>query len=110
MEAFMKGDVVVVPFPFSDLSSSKKRPTLVTASLDSEDIILCQITGEDRIESYSIMLDDPGFKQGGLKVSSIIRPNRLFTADKSIILYKVGSIKNHKMKQVEKEIINIFTS
>ena len=66
METLMKGDVVIVPFPFSDLSSSKKRPALVAASLESEDIILCQITGEDRIESYSIMLDDHGFKQGGL--------------------------------------------
>jgi mRNA interferase MazF len=38
------GSVVLVPFPFSDLSNSKKRPALVVASADRGDWILCQIT------------------------------------------------------------------
>jgi mRNA interferase MazF len=44
MEKFVKGDIVVIPFPFSDLSGSKKRPALVLANLQGDDIILCQIT------------------------------------------------------------------
>ena len=40
---FLKGDVVVLPFPFSDLSQSKRRPALVAANLEGDDIILCQI-------------------------------------------------------------------
>ena len=43
MGRFMKGDVAVIPFPFSDLSDSKKRPALILAELDGDDIILCQI-------------------------------------------------------------------
>ena len=50
MEEFVKGDVVVLPFPFSDLSNSKKRPALVVANLEGEDIILCQITSKARID------------------------------------------------------------
>ena len=45
MGAFVKGDVVVAPFPFSDLSATKKRPALVVATLTGDDVILCQITG-----------------------------------------------------------------
>ncbi|MFH1972979.1 MAG: hypothetical protein ABIJ18_05900 [archaeon] len=41
MEEFVKGDVVVIPFPFSDLSNSKKRPAFVAANLKGDDIILC---------------------------------------------------------------------
>jgi len=41
---FVKGDVVVLPFPFSDLSAVKRRPALVVAALTGEDVILCQIT------------------------------------------------------------------
>ncbi len=109
MEEFVKGDVVVLPFPFSDLSKSKKRPALVVAILEGEDIVLCQITSEARVDSYSIVLTSNDFKKGSLNLTSMIRPNKLFTADKSIILYKVGSLKESKIKEVEKGIVNIFT-
>ena len=108
MEEFMKGDVVVLPFPFSNLSKSKKRPALVVANLKSQDIILCQITSETRLDDYSIVLANSDFKKGNLNLTSIIRPNRLFTADKSIILYKIGSIKESKVKEVEEGIVKIF--
>jgi mRNA interferase MazF len=109
MEEFVKGDIVVLPFPFSDLTKSKKRPALVVATLQGDDIILCQITSEARIDNYSKILLNSDFKNGSLNLTSIIRPNRLFTADKSIILYKVGLIKDSKIKEIEKEIIKIFT-
>lgn len=104
-----KGDVVVLPFPFSDLSASKKRPALVAASLDGDDVILCQITSEARKDGYSIVLPTADFKEGKLDVNSTIRPNRLFTADKSIILYKAGSLNQKKIKEVEAAIIRIFS-
>ena len=109
MEKLMKGDVVVLPFPFSDLSASKKRPALIVAMLQGDDIILCQITSAARSDNYSISLNNNDFKQGKLDVESMIRPNRLFTADKSIVLYKVGSLDNNKIKEVEKNIVNIIT-
>ena len=92
MAKFVKGDVVVVPFPFSDLSQSKKRPALVIASLLGNDLILCQITSKARIDGYSIVLANEDFRQGSLNLTSMIRPNKLFTADKSIVLYKIGTI------------------
>ena len=98
MEAFVKGDVVVLPFPFSDLSTTKRRPGLVVADLEGDDIILCQITSKVMEDAYSIFLKDGDFKKGSLKVESIIRPNKLFTADRSIILYKTGTLKDAKIK------------
>ena len=109
MEEFVKGDVVVLPFPFSDLSKSKKRPALVAAILEGDDIVLCQITSEARIDSYSIALTSSEFKKGSLNLTSMIRPNKLFTADESIILYKIGSLKESKIKEVEKGIVDMFT-
>jgi mRNA interferase MazF len=109
MEEFVKGDVVVLPFPFSDLTRSKRRPALVVAGLDGGDVILCQITSAARIDGYSILLSDGDFKEGSLDVSSIIRPNRLFTADSSIIIYKAGVLDASKIKEVENELVRIMT-
>ena len=75
----MKGDVVVLSFPFSDLSQTKRRPALVLAELQGDDLILCQITSQAREDGYSIRLDASDFSVGGLSQSSRIRPNLLFT-------------------------------
>ena len=108
MERLVKGDVVVLPFPFSDLSKSKKRPALILANLDGDDVILCQITSQARVDNYSIILTDNDFKKGSLNLTSNIRPNKLFTADKSLILYKIGALKESKIKEVETSILNIL--
>ena len=46
MERFVKGDVVVVPFPFSDLTYAKRRPALVVAELEGDDLILSNYESE----------------------------------------------------------------
>lgn len=108
MEEFVKGDVVVVPFPFSDLSKSKRRPALVVANLEGDDLILCQITSEVRVDNCSILLSDDDFEKGSLNLTSLIKPNRVFTADKSIILKKIGFLKNSKIREIENSLIDIF--
>jgi mRNA interferase MazF len=72
-------------------------------------MILCQITSEVRVDDYSIILSNKDFKEGSLNLISMIKPHRIFTADKSIILYKIGVLKDLKIKEVEKEIVKIFT-
>jgi len=108
MERFVKGDVVVVPFPFSDLSQSKRRPALVITPLEGNDNILCQITSKNISDNYAISIDDVDFESGSLKQVSNIRPNRLFTADNQIILYRLGSIKKEKLTQLIQKVIEII--
>lgn len=108
MAKFIKGDVVVVPFPFSDLSQSKRRPALIIATLEGDDAILCQITSKTIKDAYAISIDDIDFDAGSLKQSGNIRPNRLFTADSHIILYRAGRIKDDKLSQVVEKLIEII--
>jgi mRNA interferase MazF len=105
---FVKGDVVVVPFPFSDLTQSKKRPALVIAVLEGDDVILCQITSKTIKDSYAISLNDEDYEIGSLKQSSNIRPNRIFTADSHIILYRVGNLKTEKLARVINGVVEII--
>ncbi len=110
MERFVKGEIVVVPFPFSDLSRSKRRPALVLSDLRGDDIILCQITSKNVNDFYSITLEPKDFTFGNLYQTSNIRPNRIFTADKNIILKKTGRINSTKLAEVVNKIFEILNS
>src|SRR3989337_1221383 len=108
MARFVKGDVVVVPFPFSDLTQSKRRPAVVIAELTGKDVILCQITSQWINDEYALLIDDKDFDEGNLNQISHIRPNRIFTADSSIILYSVGHLKKKMIDDVIDKLIEIL--
>ena len=110
MGAFVRGDVVVTPFPFSDLSANKKRPALVVGSLAGYDVILCQITSQPNPDIYSLSLKASDFRSGSLQHDSFIRPGRIFTADSRIVLYKAGNLSMKKIDEVIEKIISILKS
>jgi len=110
MEKFVKGDVVVTPFPFSDLKSSIKRPALIVANLKGDDLILCQITSKKHPDPYQIELNQKEFLQGNLSINSFIKPSILFTLRNSIILYRAGKVNKNKIIEVEDKICKIIKS
>lgn len=108
MAGFVKGDVVIVPFPFSDLTQSKRRPALVISKLEGDDLILCQITSQTVKDNYAVPINTGDFESGELKQPGNIRPNRIFTADGHIILYKIGSLNKDKVNRVIEKIVEII--
>jgi mRNA interferase MazF len=90
------------------LSLSKRRPALVLADLHGDDIILCQITSKTIKDICSVSVDSDDFKSGNLKQQSNIRPNRIFTADKNILLKKVGKISTSKYNEVLEVLFEIL--
>jgi mRNA interferase MazF len=80
----------------------------VIATLKGDDVILCQITSQARADEYSIRLDDVDFISGGLNQSSRIRPNRLFTADSGIIVYRAGHVSDAKAGETIDHLITIL--
>ena len=104
----LKGDVVVIPFPFSDLAQTKRRPALVLATPDGNDVVLCQITSQAVRDRYAVSLAEADFAQGGLHQSSNVRPNRMFTADQAIILYRAGALKPDKLAELVERAIEII--
>jgi mRNA interferase MazF len=90
--ALLPGLVVLVRFPFSDLSSSKLRPAVVLAHSGGVDWILCQVTSSPYGDSRAIALEADSFATGGLVRDSFARPGKLFTASQSIIVRQPGSL------------------
>jgi mRNA interferase MazF len=103
------GEVVVLPFPQTNLQAGKRRPALVVADLNGDDLILCQITSQFRSDGYSVPLTVADFERGRLTTDSFIRPNRLFTVEQSVILYVAGKVKDSKLREVRARICDLFS-
>lgn len=109
METFRKGEIVLFPFPFTDLTNRKLRPGLVVSNEMKEDLILCQITSKNtRKDNFVIELNREETLEGSLMIDSYIRGNMLFTASKNQIIKKVCKINKKKYLQVIDKIISII--
>ena len=99
------GVVVLVRFPFSDLSSSKLRPALVIAFVGGTDWVLCQITSNPYSDPTAVALTRASFAEGGLPRDSFVRPGKLFTASESIVVRTVGQLTSSAHRVVVEAII-----
>ena len=104
-----KFDLILVDFPFSDLSKIKKRPALVIKSLGGANTILCQITTKKRgINKYEVFLPKASCK-GDIRFDSFIYLDMVFTLYKNLIHEKIGEIKDIKVKElIRNKIKEIF--
>ena len=105
---FVKGDVVVLPFPFSDLSQSKRRPALVVAEAGGDELVLCQITSQPVRDRYAVGLNQADFRAGSLSKQSNVRPNRVFTADAGIIAYSAGHLHDPRTNEVVEKLVELL--
>ena len=100
--------VVLVRFPFSDLSQSKLRPAIVLADAGREDWILCQVTSKPYGDSKAILLEGSGFESGSLRVESYMRPGKLFTAHQSLIVSEAGRLTEATFQQIIEAIVALL--
>lgn len=103
------GEVVVLPFPQTNLQPGKRRPALVVVDLAGSDLILYQITSQVHRDPYSISLDANDFQAGRLAVRSYIRPNRLFTVEQSVIVYTARRLTSAKLDETLAKLRQLFT-
>jgi len=104
------GAVVLVPFPFSDLSQSKLRPAVVLADAARGDWILCQITSKPYADPRAIEISDLDFRDGSLRVTSYARPGKLFTANQTLIVAEVGHLRETKLKLIRDAVTALLNA
>ena len=107
-----KGKIVLIPFPFTDLSASKVRPAVIVSNFSQgEDIIVAFISSlKHRTQKTDIVLNshDKDFSKTGLKVDSVIKTGKLATLDKKIILGEIGEVSMDIEKEINKKIKILF--
>ena len=102
------GVVVLVRFPFSDLSASKLRPALVVARAGVSDWVLCQITSNRYGDPQSVGITKSSFSTGGLERDSFVRPGKLFTANEGIVIRSVGQLSSEAHASVVEAIVTLL--
>ena len=108
MESPSAGSVVLVPFPFSDLSRSKLRPAAVLAEISREDYVLCQVTSNPYADSGAVELTDDSFTSGSLKHTSYARPGKLFTANADLFEGIAGDLKEEVRSKIAEAVAELL--
>lgn len=108
MGLFATRQVVLLPFPFSDLTASKLRPALVLADAGKGDWVLCQITSNPYADPSAVALNDTDFVKGGLNRVSYARASKIFTAHESLFQRAVGQLQPKRYGQVVQTTVNLL--
>ncbi|MBK8088648.1 MAG: type II toxin-antitoxin system PemK/MazF family toxin [Chitinophagaceae bacterium] len=102
----IKGDIILVPFPFTDLSGSKTRPALVLYT-DERDVTVAFISSQAQIAALTDILLKPD-ELNRLKQVSVIRLSKLATLDRDIVLGKLGELSKEQLGSVNQNLIALF--
>ncbi len=105
MGAFAIGQIVILPFPFSDLSDKKYRPALLLAYVGKSDWLACQITSNAYADKLAIEIDDADFVTGSLQRLSYARAGKLFTAHHSLFASIAGQLQLNKLHDIREAVI-----
>ncbi|MGB3672084.1 MAG: type II toxin-antitoxin system PemK/MazF family toxin [Phormidesmis sp.] len=108
-----KGDIILVPFPFTDLSQTKLRPAVVLwADSKGQDVTLCFISSQniDRLTAneFVIAATDPQFSMTGLKVTSKVRVTRVVTLERRLLQRRLGRLGDRLMSRLDQVLRNAF--
>ena len=106
MVALSAGGVVLVPFPFSDLSQAKLRPAIVLANTGRGDWILCQVTSSPYGAPRAVHLTPSSLGSGSLRSDSYARPGKLFTASADLVVAQVATLTHAALQQLIEAVVS----
>ena len=105
-------EIVLLPYPFSDLERTKVRPALVISNNSfnrkSEDCMMVPLTAVIKDEPYSVLINQEDLFSGKLLKPSRIRVDKIFSVEKNLVSMKIGVVNEDVLKKVKLEIGKIF--
>jgi len=109
---YKQGDIILIPFPFTDLSGSKKRPAMILSKQKynkvSDDFILCGITSNLKNRMFSILITKKDLEEGFIPKKSIIKTNKIFSLKQNLSIKKIGKVKKTVIDDVKNELFKLI--
>ena len=111
--AYRQGDIVLVSFPFTDLTSTKRRPALVLSpnsfNAAGEDLVLAAITSHITGDPNAVHLRRGDFAAGGLPKASVVKTTKLFTMHSSLVAKRICALRIEKMEEILGSLRGFFS-
>ncbi len=106
----MKGKIVLIPFPFTDLTATKLRPALVLYEGEKDVVVAFISSRTDKPKPVDIIINEKNveFKQTGLKLTSTIKLDKVATISKDLIIGEIGEVGPKLKKEVNRKITEIY--
>jgi mRNA interferase MazF len=104
-----QGDIVIIPFPFTDLSDKKIRPAVIVSNKkfnQLSNVLVAAISTKPGNNDFAITLETSDLKNGELNKSSFIRLQNLFVLEKRLIIKKVAQLSAKKQKVIKEQLID----
>lgn len=108
MGVFAAGAVVLVPFPYSDLSQVKVRPAIVLADAGRGDVVLCQVTSNAYADPSAVELTRIDFTEGALRHTSYARPAKLFTLSATVAVRRIGVLGSASRNRIVDAVVDLL--
>lgn len=109
---YKQREIVLVPFPYSDLSSTKRRPVLIISNdnynQNFPDVVVCVVTSNLHKDGYSVELENEDLEIGVLPESSIVKAHKLFTIHQDKIIKKFSLVKGEYFEKVADKIRHLI--
>jgi len=106
-------DIILIPIPFTDLTSQKKRPAIIISNNNynetHEDIVVVALTSNVEPRDFTITLTSDNLEAGTLKVTSMIRADKIYTLNKSIVLKTFGKVKPNILSKIKASLLKLIT-
>ncbi|MCL2578359.1 MAG: type II toxin-antitoxin system PemK/MazF family toxin [Defluviitaleaceae bacterium] len=107
-----QGDIVLVPLPFSDLASMKRRPVLVLSRSEynhsADDLIVAAITSNLDAKPYTVRFTNDNMADGTLKLDSYIRADKIYTLSQNLVVKRFGKVKKEIIEAVKVKVLNVM--
>jgi len=109
---YEQGEIVLIPFPFTDLTTKKKRPVIVLSNKEYneriEDFIVCGITSNIKDMLHSVLINSKDLVSGFLPKPSRIKVDKIFTLEQSLVIKKFAKVKPEIIRKVKQELFKLF--
>lgn len=107
-----QGDIVLVPVPFTDLSSQKRRPVIVVSNdaynHSASDVVVVAMTSNPTVVPYSFRIQSTDLAEGALNRPGTVRADKIYTLAKSIIVKKFGKVSAGVLDEIRRKIADLI--
>lgn len=108
----MQKDIVLLPFPFSDMEGSKVRPALVLSNDNFNespaDCIMLPLTSVIKPDACSVILRPEDLSAGELLKKSRVKVDKVFCVEKGLVLMRIGSLSSEKFDEIKEMFFSLF--